>query len=249
MNFPGTVSDYHGFVMHEFELDGCACKVVEPSNPKSGKKWIWKAEYFEAFSAFELEMLKRGYYFVFMQVEYECGSPRSLAHWNKLYDLLTGEYGFDKRPLLFGLSVGGLYVYNWTAKNPDKAGAIYADNPVCDFKSWPGAKGQSEGHPEHWQNMIKAYGFSSEAEALAWKYNPVDNLAPIIEAKIPLIHAVAMEDEVVPAAENSEILEKNCLALGGSITMLRHPGGHHPHHNVDDLPALCDIIEKALERL
>ncbi len=249
LNLPGTVSRFEDlYAMHEFELDGCACKVIEPQNPLPGRRWIWKAEYFNAFPSFELEMLRRGYYYVFMKVEYECGSPHSLAHWNKLYDFLTGEHGFDRKPILFGLSVGGLYIYNWAAKNPEKVGCIYGDNPVCDFKSWPGGKGASEGHPDHWKNMIAAYGFSGEAEALEWKYNPVDNLKELIRAGIPLIHAAATEDTVVPIGENTDRLEQNCLALGGRITVIRHPGGHHPHHAVPDLAALCSLIEKSALR-
>ena len=248
LNLPGTVSDYHSYVMHEFELDGCACKIIEPAAPLPGFRWILKAEYFTAFPVFELEMLKRGYYFVFMQLEYECGSPRSLAHWDKLYDFLVGEHRFDRKPILFGLSVGGLYIYNWGAKHPDRAGYIYGDNPVCDFKSWPGGKGCGKGHPGHWQNMLKAYGFANEQEAMAWKHNPVDNLKVLIDAGIPLIHAAAVDDTVVPICENTDVLEKNCLALGGRITVFRHPGEHHPHHAVADLPGLCDLIEKSALR-
>ena len=248
-NFPGTVTVYHDhYKMHEFELDGRHCQVVEPDTPAPGRRWILKAEYFAAFPAFELEMLKRGWYFVYMKLEYECGSPHSLAHWDKLYEYLTAEQGFDRKPVLLGLSVGGLYIYNWAAKNPDKAGLIYGDNPVCDFKSWPGGKGASAGSPEHWQKMILAYGFADEAGALAWKYNPVDNLKPIVEAGIPLFHAAATEDPVVPIKENTDVLEKNCLALGGKITVFRHPGEHHPHHAVDDLPAVCEQVEKAALR-
>ena len=246
---PGTVSQFQElYRMHEFELDGRVCKVIEPSAPLPGRRWILKAEYFSAFPVFELEMLKRGYYFVYMQLEYECGSPRSLAHWNKLYDFLTGEHGFDRKPILFGLSVGGLYIYNWTAANPEKVGCLYGDNPVCDFKSWPGGKGASAGSPEHWEKMLRAYGFADEAAALAWDKNPVDNLKPVIGAGIPLIHAAATDDTVVPIAENTDVLEKNCLALGGKIIVFRHPGGHHPHHAVENFSAVCDLIERSALR-
>lgn len=248
LNLPGTVSDYQSYVMHEFELDGRPCKVIEPARTLPGTRWILKAEYFSAFPAFELEMLKRGYYFVFMQLEYECGSPRSLAHWDKLYDFLVGEHRFDPKPILFGLSVGGLYIYNWTAKHPDKVGCLYADNPVCDIKSWPAGKGASEAHARHWATLLEAYGFADEQEALAWKYNPVDNLKPVVDAGIPLIHAAATDDTVVPIRENTDVLEKNCRALGGKITVFRHPGEHHPHHAVADFPGLCDLVEKSALR-
>ena len=241
LNFPGTGEDYFGFALHRFKVDGCDCVVVEPRNPRPGRQWVWKAEYFPAFPAFELEMLNRGFYFAFIQIEYECGSPGSLAHWDEFYCELTAGYGFARRAILFGLSVGGLYIYNWAAKHPDCVACLYGDNPVCDFKSWPGAKGKSPGNSEVWKTLIDRYRFPDEAAALAYRGNPVDNLAPLIRAGIPLVHAAATEDEVVPIAENTDVLERNCHALGGEITVFRHPGGHHPH-GLPDLSPLIDWI-------
>lgn len=242
LNIPGTVTDYNGYKMYEFQVDGCICKIVEPADPLPGRQWIWKAEYFEAFPVFELEILKRGYYFMFMHTEYGFGSPVVNAHWDKFYQFLTEELGFAKRMILFGLSVGGLYIYNWAVKNTEKVACLYADNPVCDFKSWPGGKGIGIGEQECWKKLFDFYGFKDEAEALAYKFNPVDNLKPLIDAGIPLIHAAATEDQVVPVTENTDVLEKNCLALGGKITVIRHPGEHHPHHAVDDLNGLIELI-------
>lgn len=246
LDLPGTAADYHSYMMREFDLDGCPCKVVAPAEPLPGRRWVWKAEYFDAFPAFELEMLKRGHYFAFMQLPYEYGSPRSLAHWDVFYRFLTEEHGFDRLPILFGLSVGGLYIYNWAAKHPDKVGCLYADNPVCDFKSWP--HNCRERHSGHWKKLLAAYGFKNDAEAWAWQGNPVDNLAPLIAAKIPLIHAVAVDDTTVPVKENTDVLEKNCRARGGNITVFRHPGEHWPHHAVDNFSALCDLVERSARR-
>ena len=242
-----TVSDFNGFKMYEFKFDGCDCKIVEPKEPLPGKRWIWKAEYFHAFQSFETEMLNRGYYYCYMKTEYAFGSPATGKHWDKFYELLTEKYGFARKALLFGLSVGGLYIYNWAVNNTDKISCLYADNPVCDIKSWPGGKGCGPGSPDHWQKLFTCYGFASEAEALAWRGNPVDTLKVIVDAGIPLIHAAAIEDEVVPITENTDVMEKNCLALGGKITVFRHHGHHHPHHGVDDFKLLIDTIVAADE--
>ena len=51
------IEEYFSYEMHEFSLDNCLCKVVEPANPLPGRPWIWKAEFFSAFPKFELKKL------------------------------------------------------------------------------------------------------------------------------------------------------------------------------------------------
>ena len=237
-----TTGSYAGYPMYEFTIDGCPCKIVVPPKPLPGRQWVWKSEFFEAFPKFELAMVERGYYLVFMSVGNTFGCPSAMRHFDEFYRHLVEERGFHRRAVLLGLSRGGLYCYNWAAGNTDKVACIYADNAVCDFKSWPGGKGVGPGSPDDWAKLQKDYGFTSEAEALAWKFNPVDNLAPLAKAGIPLIHATRTEDTVVSATENTDVLERNYRALGGSIKVFRHHGDHHPH-GLDDPTPLIEYLE------
>ena len=82
--------------------------------------------------------------------------------------------GFNKKVALEGMSRGGLIVYNWAAQNPEKVACIYADAPVMDFKSWPMGQGKSAGSAMDTKQLLNAYGFKNEAEALNWKKNPID---------------------------------------------------------------------------
>jgi hypothetical protein len=118
---------------------------------------------------------------------------------------------------------------------------LYADNPVCDFKSWPAGRGNGEKSQSNWEKLIRDYKFSSEQEALEYTGNPIDNLEILAKHNIPLIHAARTEDKVVPIAENTDIVEKRYTALGGSIKVFRHPGGHHPH-GLDDPTPLIDYL-------
>lgn len=105
--FPEKTESYHGYVLHRFHFDGCECMVVEPHTPRPGREWIWKAEFFEAFPTFELAMLERGFYLVFITVGNTFGCPDALKHWDAFYRELTGRHGFARRTILFGLSRGG----------------------------------------------------------------------------------------------------------------------------------------------
>jgi pimeloyl-ACP methyl ester carboxylesterase len=247
LDVPGEVDLYEGYVRHTFTVDGCRCYLVEPKAPRADRAWVWKAEFFEAFPRFELAMLERGFFLAYVTVGNTFGCPSALEHWDVFYAELTGTHGLAPRPILLGLSRGGLYIYNWAARNPDKVGCVYGDAPVCDFKSWPGGKGRGPGSPADWEALLQCYGFADEAEALAYPDNPIDHLAPLAAAGLPIIHVVGDLDEPVPVAENSAVLEVRYRALGGRIEVIHKPDcGHHPHGLDDPTPVIDFVLRYAI---
>ena len=79
---------------------------------------------------------------------------------------------------------------------------------------------------------------------MAYKKNPIDNLAPLAKAKIPLLHVVGAADPVVPVEENTAIIEKRYKELGGEITVISKPGvGHHPHSLKDPAPIVEFVLK------
>ncbi|MCA9156430.1 MAG: alpha/beta hydrolase fold domain-containing protein, partial [Planctomycetales bacterium] len=171
-------------------------------------------------------------------------SPEAVGHWNRFYEELTGKYGLSAKPALVGLSRGGLYCYNWAAANPDRVACIYGDAPVCDFKSWPGGKGKGKGSPRDWQLVLERYGFQNDAEALAYDKNPVDNLAPLAKAGVPLLHVYGDADSVVPWDENTGLLADRYRQLGGTIQLIVKPGVEHHPHGLDDPTPIVDFIAR-----
>ncbi len=240
--FPGAVSDYHGFERHDFEVDGCKAIVVSPKTPAPGNPWIWRAEFFDHRPETDLALVAKGFHLVFIDVGNTFGCPKAMAHWDAFHDRLVKEYGLSKKPVLEGLSRGGLYVYNWAAANPDKVSCIFGDNPVCDFKSWPGGKGKGPGSPDDWKKLIQDYGFASEAEAMAYTKNPVDSLKPLADAKVPIIHICGDADEVVPFDENTVILKERYEKLGGQMTLIIKKGFKHHPHGLDDPTPVVEFI-------
>lgn len=244
--FPGRASEWNGFRRYDFEVDGKPALVVVPERPASGKPWVWHGEFFGHRPALDVALLKRGFHVVYLRVPDMLGAPAAVAHWNAFYRELTAKYGFARKAALVGLSRGGLYCYNWAAANPEKTACIYADAPVCDFKSWPGGKGRGKGSPRDWKLVIERYGFADEAAALAYDKNPVDNLAPLAAAKVPLLHVYGDADDVVPWEENTGVVARRYRRLGGSITLIAKPGvGHHPHGLDDPTPIVEFIVRHA----
>jgi len=244
--FPGERSDWHGYVRHDFDVDGRPVLVVAPKTPAPGRPWVWHGEFFGHKPAPDIALLGRGFHVVYMSVPDMLGSPRAVEHWNAFYNELTQKYGFAKTTALVGLSRGGLYCYNWAISNPDKVACIYGDAPVCDFKSWPGGKGEGKGSPRDWRLVMETYGFRDESEALAYDGNPVDKLKPLAEAGVPLLHVYGDADDVVPWDENTGIIADRYRELGGKIKLIAKPGiGHHPHGLEDSTPIVEFIAKHA----
>jgi len=245
--FPGERIDYHGFTRHDFSVGGCGAIAVEPKEALPGRPWIWKAEFFAAFPGVELELLARGFHLGYIHVGNSFGCPDALRHWDVFYREMTEVYGLSGKPALEGLSRGGLYIYNWAARNAEKVGCLFGDAPVCDFKSWPGAKGKGKASDytrENWQELMRCYHFASEREALDYQGNPVDNLKPIAAAKIPIIHIYGDKDEAVPWEENTLVVKERYERLGGRMVLIPKPGvGHHPHGLPDPAPVADFIVQ------
>lgn len=223
------VSSWFGFERRDFKVDGRACLMIVPQQIGEGRPWIWRTEFFGHEPQADLALAARGFHVVYIDVQNMYGAPIALDHMDRFYEHLTTTRGLAKKTVLEGFSRGGLFSLNWAARHPDRVACIYNDAPVCDFKSWPGGKGKGPGSAGDWQRCLQAYGLT-EAEALAYKLNPVDNLASMAKAKIPLLHVCGEADEVVPFDENTQLIEDRYRELGGPITVIAKPGvKHHPH--------------------
>jgi lysophospholipase L1-like esterase/pimeloyl-ACP methyl ester carboxylesterase len=247
--FPGRKTEWKGFDRYDFEMDGKPAIVVAPKQPLAGRPWIWRGEFFGTAAEPDAALVEKGFHLAYLRVPDMFGSPDAVEYWNHFYRELTGKYGLAKKPALIGLSRGGLYCYNWAIANPDKVACIYADAPVCDFKSWPGRHLK---HPEQtdgkaqWAKLLAVYHFKSDEEAVAYRGNPVDNLKPLADAKVPLLHVYGDADTVVPWEENTGVIAERYRQLGGSITLIPKPGGdHHPHGLTDPTPIVEFILKHA----
>ena len=229
----GEKSTFHGFDQFDFKLDDLTCKIVVPKEAAKGNPWIWRARFFGHEPQTDVALLNKGFHVAYCDVSGLYGSPTAVERWDRFYQFVVEKHQLSKKPALEGMSRGGLIIYNWAAKNPEKVSCIYADAPVCDFKSWPGIK------PE----ILNAYKLTKE-EAATYTGCPVDNLAPLAKEKIPLLHVVGQADDVVPVAQNTDIMEKRYKELGGSIQVIRKEGvGHHPHSLKDPKPIVDFILE------
>jgi pimeloyl-ACP methyl ester carboxylesterase len=245
-DWQGKTSSWKGYQRFDFQLDDRDCFVVVPEQAAAGNPWVWRARFPNYHADADVLLLGRGFHIAHIDTAGMLGSPRALDHWDVFYETMTGEHGLSAKVALEAVSRGGLFAYRWAARHPDRVACIYADTPVCDFKSWPLGQGTGVGSDSVWNSLLEQYTLTHE-QALAFRENPIDILAPIARAKVPLLHIVSLNDLVVPPKENTFVLAKRYRELGGSIEIIEVKAGssksqgHHFEH--PDPKRVADFIE------
>lgn len=221
-------TNFYGYRCYEFNYNGHDCKIALPKRTAKGAPWVWRARFWGHEPQFDLSMLERGFHVAYSDVAGYFGNFEAVANWDRFYRL-TQILNLNSKPMLEGMSRGGLIVYNWANQNPTKVAAIYADNPVCDFRSWPGGTGRGSGSPRSYDKCLKRYRLD-DVGAKNYKKMPFDRLKGLAENNVPLLHVCGLADDVVPFEENSQILIERYRELNGPVTLIEKPGsGHHPH--------------------
>jgi alpha-mannosidase len=229
-------STWEGYRCERFVLEGRDCILVQPDVPMRSNPWIWRTEFFGAFPALDLALLKAGFRVAYINVENMYGAPIGMRYMDRFYAQMVDAFGLSPQCVLEGFSRGGLFALNWTALNPRSVACLYLDAPVCDFKSWPAGTGKAKGSADDWQRLKQAYDFT-EPQALAYPSNPIDSLAPIAAAGVAIIAVYGDADMDLPPEENILLLQERYQALGGDMTVIAKPGvGHHPHSLADPTP-------------
>ncbi len=222
-------SQQFGTRREDFRLaDGHAGFVVLP--PKAAadgaKPWIWYAPTFvgakDALPDAEHDwlfgrLLARGMAIAGVDVGESFGNPAGRAVFTDFHRAVVKHYGLDRRACLLPQSRGGLMLYNWAAEHTDCVQCIGGIYPVCDQASWPGL-----------DKSCAAYGMSRGelAKHLA-EHNPIDRLAPLARAKIPILHLHGDADALVPLDRNSGELARRYRVLGGPVELIVVKGKGH----------------------
>ncbi len=232
---------WQGWEKISFKVEDRNAFLIAPKQAALGNPWIWRTEFFGHEPQADIALLEKGFHVAYVDMQNLYGSPVAMSAMAAMYALVTKTYNLNDKVVLEGFSRGGLYTLNWAAKNPANVACIYNDAPVCDFKSWPGGKGRGKGSLADWERCKQAYGLNEE-EALAYALNPVDNLAPLAQAKIPLLHICGAADDVVPIEENSLLIKHRYTELGGAMTLISKPGCNHHPHSVRDPTRIVNFV-------
>ena len=212
--------------------------------PAAGHPWVWYAPTLtgqypgkEENWMFE-RFLSTGIAIAGVDIGESYGSPIGVSLFTRLYQELVSSRGMSPKPALLARSRGGLMHYNWAVENPDKLSGIAGIYTVGNLASWPGLK-----------RAAPAYEMTAdELKEQLPKHNPVDRLATLAKAKVPIYHIHGDNDKVVPLEHNAGLLVKRYKKLDGPATIEVIPGGGHDlkDHWFQSQTLTDFMIEKAL---
>ena len=207
-----------------FTVSNHVAFLIRPEKVAPGKAvpWVWYAPTLEKLPGHEEQwmfeqFLAHGIAIAGVDVGESYGSPDGRQVFSALYQELVGKRGLAPKACLLARSRGGLMLYNWAAENPASVACIAGIYPVCNLASYPGLN-----------KACGAYHLSQQelAEALP-KNNPIERLAPLAAAHVPIFHIHGDSDHLVPLAANSAIVAARYKELGGSMTLEVVKGGGH----------------------
>lgn len=153
--FEGEKTSWHGFDRYDYLMDmetmaikhikatpqegtgmndantpkgSIRCIVIVPKTAASGNPCTWRGFYWDHESQSEVELLKRGFHVVYINIDPD-------KHWDAWYDFFT-KHGLSTKPAFSGMSRGGINEYAWATTHPDMVSCLYADNPAIRPESF-----------------------------------------------------------------------------------------------------------------
>lgn len=208
-----------------FPVGGHQAFILFPESASEGPPtpWVWYAptlagSYPNASTDWLFQqLLDNGIAVAGMDVGESFGSPAGRTAFGEFYEYATSTAGLAPKALLLAQSRGGLMMYNWAAENADKVSGIAGIYPAGDLRSYPGLA-----------TAAPAYGMTEQGlTAQLSEHNPIDRLAPLAAADVPIFHIHGDSDALVPLAANSQVIYDRYTALGGEMQLAVVPGKGH----------------------
>lgn len=249
--YEAVKSDYHGCDRYDFKVLGKNAIIVFPKKFTPKNKWVWRAEFFDAFPIVDLDLLEQGWALTYIGISDMYGNDESVEIMRQYQEFLVNAFDLEPKATIFGFSRGAFYAVNYTAKYPQNVGCLYLDAPVLDILSWPAGRGKSfggQGTPADWEICKKVLGLTEETAA-DYKGSPKFHIAELAKADIPLILVQGDADIAAPMEENAQLLIDNYEKLGGTKfkVIIMEGKGHHPHSVYDPKP-VSDFIKAAYKK-
>jgi hypothetical protein len=193
--------------------------------PAEGRPWVWYAPIVKG----DVIIARHKYYFDAMinagiaVAGYDLGEVRGSSASNdrftQFYDEMV-KRGYSKTPILLGQSRGGIMTLAWAVRNPDKVRAWAGIYPVCNLASYPMKSSKKE--------TLADYGMTEpELIAKLSELNPIEHLAGLAKAKVPMFAVHGDKDGPVPLDDNTKVLKSKYEAAGGACEVKVIAGGRH----------------------
>jgi hypothetical protein len=207
-----------------FLVEGHAAFIIPAKGDPAArsKPWVWYAPTLPGLPGQEEQRLfeqfiNAGIAVAGIDAGESYGGPAGNNLFTAFHATMTGPRGFASKPVLLGRSRGGLMMLSWAVSHPDQVAAFAGIYPVCNLASYPGVA-----------TAAAAYGMKpDELQVRLTECNPVDRLAGLAKAGVPLFAIHGDADAVVPLEANSGLVKQRYAALGGTMQVVVPPGQGH----------------------
>ncbi len=227
----------------DFTVAGAPGFVIIPSGKEFGgyHPWLWYAPTFigalpgNRHAEYFKPLLDAGFFIAGVEVGESFGSPKGTETYQAFYQYVVETFQLSPKAALLPQSRGGLMLYNWAVEHPESVACVAGIYTVCSFTSYPGV-----------DKAAPAYEMTPEAlQATLKDHDPIERLAPLAKAKVPIFHIHGDADTVVPLEHNAGELVKRYKKLGGHATLKVVPG--KGHEEVDEFFTDPDFLNFILE--
>jgi hypothetical protein len=184
---------------HEFLVGGKSCFLLKPQGAlPAHKPWVWYAPTFVPKLPKHLHLyyisrlLQAGIHLGGMDIGESWGNPAGRIAFNTFHEHMIATFGLEGRACLLAQSRGGMMHYNWAVENPQKVKCVAGIYPMVTA---------TEPLKQH---VYEAHGLSEDAfKVQKVMHNPLDRIAPLAQACVPIYHIHGDADELVPFQPNA----------------------------------------------
>ena len=208
----------------EFNIGQSKCFVLDGNSTAKEKPWVWYAPTLPrhpdpSHSWYIDKLLEKRISFAGCDQGEVRGSPASISRFSDFYHAMVRR-GYSKKPVLLGQSRGGLMMLSWAVRNPNMLGGYAGIYPVQNLRSWP----------MKWSLFATLRDFEMDEKTFIQRideHNPINHLAGMAKAKVPIFIVHGDSDKAVPLKENSGVVESRYRELGGKVDVEVVPGAGH----------------------
>ena len=220
---------WNDFEAKKFEFCGRTATIVYP-NVTPNRRMLLKPEYLDAFPNFDIAMLNRGYYLIFISHESRWAPDEEIHIMADFVRYCAKELDADLRCIIEGMSCGGLQGARFAQEYPELTAVLYLDNPVLNMLSMYGLGACDDPSLPYFRREIINTFDVDDSTILNFRNSPIDKMEKLIENNIPVLLLYGNADPVVIYRENGKVLEDYYKVNGGNIKVIcRTMAKHHPH--------------------
>lgn len=233
---------WNGFKTERISFAERNAVIVYPKGKPNGKILL-KTEYLDAFPAFDIAMLERGYYLIHIFQRTRWASDEEISIVADFARFCIEKLGCQSKLIVEGMSCGGLQAARLAELYPELVGVLYLDAPVLNILSMVGlGECRCDSIDMFWREIVATHGVN-HSTIINFRKSPIDNMEPLIENNIPIIMLYGNADNVVIYEENGKVLESFYRERGGIMNVIcKSMCGHHPH-GLDDPMVIVEFVE------